>query len=298
MDSAVPHPTRVLVFGGQGMLGQAIARSFSSRWQVECVGSRDADVRRFSAVRDAVQVIQPEVVINAAAATAVDWCEQNRESAFQVNAWGARNVALASEGCRLVYIGSCGVFDNNRMMHDEYETPRPLSVYAESKYAGERLSVEHHRSVAVVRVGWLFGGDRGGRKNFVARRLEEAMASTEPIRSVVDRFGSPTWVDDACRGLEGILEADLKGVIHLSNEGIGSRFDYVQTVLRASGVERELVPASSSEMWRPAPVPVSEALISLNRGFAGLPLLRPWQEAVAMYVRQLMSDGRGVGATT
>lgn len=192
---------KVLVLGGSGQLGQAIARDPSaSKYEVHAPPTAQVDVRDSATLLASIDAIRPDYVINCAAYTAVDRAESERDLAFLVNADGARHVAEACNrsGAYLIHISTDYVFDGaSDRAYRESDAAMPLNVYGESKLLGEHYVAAAAPGSCVLRVSWLFGSSSS---SFVAKILARAQRG-EPLRVVDDEFGCPT----AAAGVAGVL---------------------------------------------------------------------------------------------
>lgn len=283
--------SRLLVTGGGGMLATDLARLAEARGHhVSALAHADLDVTSPADVRAAVEGLRPHAVVQAVG-LAVDVCEERREEAMRVHAWGTACVARECEraGATFVCVSSCGLFGDDVRFYDEYDTPALKTEYARSKHAGERLARDLCRRAFVVRPGWLFGGTPGHARNFVARRWDEARR-VPVVKSAGDKFGSPTFTEDLAARILDLLDTEAYGLYHVTNGGGGSRYDYVRHIIETFGLPTPVEKVDSSRYPRAAPVPACEMLENLNTRFLGLPALPPWQEAVERYVNRLRKD--------
>jgi len=226
---------------------------------------------------------RPDVIFNCAAITDVDGCETQRERAFAVNAEGAGNVAAcaAALGAKCIHVSTDYVFDGRkRAPYVEEDAPAPLSVYGESKLAGERLVAARGKGWCIARTSWLYGR---GRKNFVDDMVLRARQNGE-LSVVTDLVGSPTWSRDLATALIALAQSPAQGIFHAANAGGCSRFEQAQFMLKVAGVEARLRRARARAFPRPARVPAYCALdsgkLARETGF----VMRPWQEALEMYL--------------
>jgi dTDP-4-dehydrorhamnose reductase len=245
------------------------------------------DVGDAQAVALAFSRERPDAAINCAAWTDVDGAESHREEAYTINAAGAGNVARAAAqaGVPLVHVSTDYVFDGEPP-HDDAGSPRaylesdptgPRSVYGESKLAGEQEVLAASPRHAVVRSSWLFGVDG---RNFVATMLRLA-GEREQVKVVDDQAGCPTWTGHLAPGLIGLLERDVRGLVHLAGGGHVSWNGFAQEIFRQADVDCRVEPATSAEMARPAPRPAWSALESERDDILPLP---PWQDGLAGYL--------------
>lgn len=185
----MPASPRIVVLGGGGQLGRALARAGSPF--VVALGHAGADVTDAAALRAALVATRADVVVNAAAYTAVDRAESEPQACFAVNRDGAGNVAAACAALRLrlIHISTDYVFDGAKgLPYREQDGRNPQSAYGASKAAGEDLVLARHEGALVLRTAWLFGLDR---PNFVRTVLRLALSGL-PLRFVSDQLGSPT----------------------------------------------------------------------------------------------------------
>lgn len=267
------------------MLGRDLTPVLDARHQVIPLNRADADVTNAAALRRAVGAAQPDTVIHLAAFTAVDECERQRETAFQVNGQGTRNVASACRdlGVPLMYISTDYVFDGSKPSpYVESDDPHPINVYGESKLEGERSVMETLDRFWIVRVSWLFG-PMG--KNFVRTILDRARVGAA-LRVVNDQVGAPTYTADLSQKIGEMIERDCPpGVYHITNQGYCSWFEFAREALRQSELGgAALAPISSGESARPARRPKNSRLANARLASEGLSLLPAWQDALARYL--------------
>jgi dTDP-4-dehydrorhamnose reductase len=272
---------RVTLFGASGLLGQALAQELSAE-QLTALSSRDADLRHHARVRAVIRESRPEWILLSAAYTDVDGCESNRDMAFAVNCEGAINVAQAARevGSRLLFLSTDYVFDGSKRSPYEISDARnPASVYGESKACAEERLLEILPEVCIARTSWLFG--HGG-KCFPATILK--LASTRPEISVVnDQRGSPTFTRDLASVLAHLCRADAHGIVHITNSGNCTWYDFATEIVRASGLPAKVKPVTTAEFPRPARRPAYSVLspASLHTYNVHMP---EWRDALRRYL--------------
>ena len=182
---------RVLITGAHGQVGQELMHSAPASWQVSGFGSKELDIRDAQLVLDTVQKLQPQLIINAAAYTAVDKAESDQDCAYAVNQHGTRNLAAAAQrfDCPLLHISTDYVFDGkHNQPYTEHDIPAPNSVYGDSKLQGEQaINAVCHKYI-IVRTSWVFGF-RGN--NFVKTMLRLGQ-ERDALSIVSDQVGGPT----------------------------------------------------------------------------------------------------------
>jgi dTDP-4-dehydrorhamnose reductase len=272
---------RVTLFGASGLLGHDLVRQLRNE-QVTALSSKDADLRDRDRVRNVIHDSRPDWVILAAAYTDVDGCESNRDLAFAVNCEGAINVAEAvrEAGSRLLFLSTDYVFDGSkRLPYQLSDTRNPTSVYGESKARAEERLLEILPEVCIARTSWLFGP---GGKCFPATILK--LASTRSEISVVnDQRGSPTFTRDLASALVELCRADARGIVHVTNSGECTWYEFASEIVRASGLPTKVKPVTTAEFPRPARRP-AYSVLSLDSLHAYNVHLPDWQDALHRYL--------------
>jgi len=275
---------KVLVLGAGGMLGKDLVPILSVKGQVWARDIDDFDITDPKRVQREVEALQPQVLVNAAAYTDVDGCESRKELAFAVNAEGARNVAraCAAIGGRMIHLSTDYVFDgSSRIPYGEENLPNPRNVYGSSKLQGERYIQEILENHLIVRTEWLYG--RHG-KNFVDTILKYAGQQKE-LRVVDDQRGSPTFTRDLSLALERLIGMEARGILHVTNSGSCTWFEFARQILREKGYDHvQVIPISSEELSRPARRPASSVMDCQRYEKLTGRKMRPWKEAIKEYL--------------
>ena len=240
---------RVLITGAAGMLGSAMVPAFIAGGHevtasdlvprdIDGVALQHLDVRDGAAVRAAISATSPDVVLHLAAETDLETCQSDPDGAYRTNTVGTQLVALAARdaGATLVYISTAGVFDGTKTdgPYTEFDAPRPINVYGDSKYQGELIVMRTTPRYFVVRAGWMIGGGDRDHK-FVAKVLSQLREGRRTIHAVTDKLGTPTYTVDFAMNLLALLETDLHGLYHMACRGEGSRFDVAKELVRLLG---------------------------------------------------------------
>jgi dTDP-4-dehydrorhamnose reductase len=271
---------RVLLTGAGGQLGLELSEILPDRGhEVVALDRQGLDVADPDAVEGAFEEGSPELVVNAAAYTNVDGCEEATDLAYSVNALGPRNLAQACErrGCELLHVSTNYVFDGRgERPYEPFAPPNPISAYGRTKLAGEELVTRLTNRWYVVRSAGVYG--RG--HNFVRTMLRVA-EERDSLKVKDDEFISPTYARDLAEGIAGIVEDGRYGLYHLTNAGSCSWYEFTREIFRLAGVETEVVPIPGSEYPLPAARPANGVLSTLSS-----PELRHWSEALADYLAQ------------
>jgi len=248
------------------------------------------DVTDRGAALGVVRSARPDVVVNCAAWTAVDACEGDPQRAEAANATAVQHLVEACDavGSRLVQISTDYVFDGTLdRPYREDDATNPQSVYGRSKRAGELAALAMGEGSVVVRTSWVCG-TRGS--NMVKTVLRLAAERPE-LAFVDDQVGHPTFTQDLAPLLRRVVTDGLHGLVHATNQGACSWYDFAREVVAAAGRDPSMVrPISTADLQppRPAPRPANSVLENVALAAAGIPLLRHHREAVAETVAALM----------
>jgi len=258
---------KTLIFGAGGMLGTDLCSVFP--YAVTFKHS-DIEITDRELVIETIEMIKPDVVINAAAYTDVDGCEDNTELAFDVNGKAPGYIAQGCSlvGAKLVHFSTDYVFDGSKKEYVESDITDPINVYGKSKLLGERDIIENMNDYRIIRTSWLFG--HHGR-NFVNTILKLS-GEMDTVSVVDDQFGKPTFTADLAHETAAIIGL-AQGVYHIMNEGICSWYEF------ASAVIGNAVPCSSDEFLRKAKRPEYSVLVNTKTA-----PMRHWREALVDYM--------------
>jgi len=272
---------KILLLGKNGQLGWELERTLAPLGDVTAPGRADADLSRPDDLRELVRAVRPQIIVNAAAYTNVDRAESERDIAMTVNGFapGVLAAEALDANALLIHYSTDYVFDGSggssrstpaggqAHAYTESDTPNPLSIYGQSKLAGERAIQEAGGDHLILRTSWLYSL-RG--ESFVGKVLAWGR-NQQSLRIVQDQVGSPTWARMLAeitaqligRGVKYCTER--KGLYHLAGAGSASRFEWAQKILeldphRAEHVYRELLPALSRNFPTPAQRPLVSAL--------------------------------------
>lgn len=280
----------VAVVGASGQLGTDVVRVLwkAGGYAVSPLTHEQIDVSDDASVRAALDRVRPNAVVNCAAFHRVDECEAQPAEALRVNALGALNIAraCAAAGALCVHISTDYVFGGHgRGPYSEEHLPSPVNVYGVSKLAGEHLVAQACPRWLVVRVASLFGTApaRAKQGNFVETILAKA-ALGQPIRVVDDMRMSPTYAYDAARALEHLIRHGAHGIVHLSNAGACTWYEFASKIVALAALRARVVSISSAEYPTRARRPADCSLFSVRATDAVRRCLRPWDEALRAYL--------------
>lgn len=285
----------VIVIGGSGQLGVDVISAFTNAGHsVQNLTHELVEIADLNSCRQALAncSVTPNVVIDCAAFHQLERCEETPQTAFAVNALGARNLALLSRefGFLLVYISTDYVFDGiSSRRYLESDCPSPLNVYGNTKLSGElfvRAISPHHQ---VVRVSGLYGlspcRGKGGR-NFVQRMLELA-EERKKIRVVTDEVLSPTYTVDAARQLLVLADSGETGLFHATAQGQCSWYEFAKEIFEITGADVDLQPAEPGEFPVKTSRPKFSALENGRLKALGIDVMPDWSSGLRRYLSEL-----------
>ena len=283
---------KILITGANGQLGHELVRAaIASGHKVTATSHETLDITKKSDVDAAIQAAQPDVVIHAAAWTAVDACESDPEKALLVNGTATKHVVDAAHavGAHVVYISTDYVFDGSKTSaYDEGDATNPQSVYGSSKLAGERAL---GATDAIVRISWVCGFYGGNMVKTILRLAEQPQ-----LKFVDDQIGNPTFADDAAEMIVRIATEKRSGTWHVTNQGEVSWYEFAREVLIAGGFDADkVIPIKTHELQppRPATRPFNSVLNNGSLKRAGIELLPDFRVPLARLVSQIQRNERG-----
>jgi dTDP-4-dehydrorhamnose reductase len=271
----------ILVIGASGMLGHDLMATLEG--DVRGLDLPDIDITSLESVRRVLLTLKPETIINAAAYTDVDGCESNVETAMAVNGEGVGLLALTAReiGAKLVQISTDYVFNGGKgSPYVEDDPQEPLSIYGESKLAGE-LNAAMAPDFLIIRTQWLYGLHG---KNFVETMLRLAGEKSE-LAVVDDQIGSPTFTRDLAAAIKALLDKGCSGTYHAANSGFCSWNEFAKAIFAEEGLQITVNGMTTKELNRPANRPLYSTLdcckLTADSGYQP----RHWREALKEYLQ-------------
>ena len=240
---------KVWIAGSNGQIGNAINQVLDPlEMEVFNTDKDELDITETDEVLSFGEINRPDVIINCAAVTDTNLCEQNPELAFRVNALGARNLSIVARkvGAKFVQLSTDDVFDGmSRTPYSEFDDTNPRTVYGRSKRAGENYVKEFTSKHFIVRSNWVYG--KGN--NFVNRVLEAA-DEKKPLAVASDQFGSPTSAKDLAKLILHLIQTNEYGTYHVTCKGVCNRYEFAKAILEITGKDVDLrsVPTNESDL--------------------------------------------------
>jgi len=283
-----------MITGASGQLGLALHYLLMNQTKYELLRTdalagaegeiKALDITDETAVKNYIELMRPEIIINCAALTAVDLCESEQEKAYQINALGPKYLAQAAESSKatLVHISTDYVYDGQATepFSEEMQT-NPGSIYGKTKQAGDEFVLGICKKAFVLRTAWVYGEG----KNFVKTMLRLAESGNK-IRVVSDQFGTPTSALELARVIIFLMETDSYGVYHATCEGFTNWYDFAVTIFEEAGKTIQVEPISTSEYSAPANRPMYSVLdnkaLRERHGY----VMKEWKEALKEYMNK------------
>ena len=277
---------KIAITGANGQLGQSLVAALGSQHEIVALSRADVDLATPDAT-ERIVATGADLVIHPAAYTDVDGCARDPGRAYRVNCLGTRAVALACAqlDAPLVYVSTNEVFSGAATRpYYEYDAAGPINAYGWSKWCGEQAVRELLRRFYIVRVAWLFGGQR----NFVRTVLRLAR-ERGALTMVADEVGSPTYAADVAEAVGALITRPAYGTYNFVNSGHCSRYEFAQEILRQSGLAHvPLTPMALADFKRDSTPPPFSPLANEAGAAIGI-TLRPWSDALASYMNTLPS---------
>ena len=288
---------KILVTGCNGQLGRAIRKEYAASDVefintdvVEGEGVVSLDITDVDAVLKLVRAEKPDVIINCAAHTNVDKCEEQWNLAYKINAIGPRNLSIAATeaDAKMIHVSTDYVFEGNGTRpYTEFDAPNPVSAYGKTKLEGENFVREFAKKHFILRTAWLYGDG----KNFVKTMLALAENHDE-LNVVCDQVGTPTSAVELAKMIHYLEGTENYGTFHATCEGDTNWADFAEAIFKRAGKNvkvnhvtskqyKEMNPASAN---RPAYSILEDYMIKLTSDF----VMADWQDALDVYMKELL----------
>lgn len=270
---------KVLVIGANGLLGQKIVETFLDDFEVHGIGRKNkpslefdkfnytvCDITNREQILELVRTFEPHFIVNSAAYTNVDGCEDEKEDCWKINVVGVENLANTAKrfGIHVVHISTDYVFDGVEGNYDEESRPKPLGYYGRTKLAAENALISSGIDCAIVRTMILFGMGIDLNHNFVTWIIEK-LTNGESIKIVDDQFGHPTLVDDLAKAILKIVDLKKTGIYNIAGSECMSRFELAQKIAEVFDLNSALIHSiKTKDLNQKAPRPLNSSF-DLNK---------------------------------
>jgi dTDP-4-dehydrorhamnose reductase len=258
--------TRILLTGADGQLGQELQQTLMPLGEVIALTRQELDLSQGEHIRQLVQQIQPAIIVNSAAYTAVDKAESEVDLAQAVNGTAPTIMAEEAEkiGALLLQVSTDYVFDGQKNTpYLETDPTHPLSSYGKSKLAGEVGIQQVTDNYLILRTAWVYGVY--GKGNFVKTMLRLGQ-DREELRVVADQVGSPSWAKDIAEAIAQLLQSETTGIYHFTNSGVVSWYDFAIAIFEEASAlgfplkVQRVIPITTADYPTPAVRPAYSVL--------------------------------------
>lgn len=298
---------KILITGSQGQLGKALNKFYADNQEVQLINTDvgELDITNEEAVMEKVLSIHPDVIINCAAHTQVDKCEEEQDKAYLINAIGPKNLSEAANqvGAVIVHLSSDYVFDGAKNRpYVEGDKYNPQSIYGKTKLEGEEFVRKIAEKYYIVRTAWLYGDGH----NFVNTMLKLAQ-TRESVKVVEDQYGTPTSVEEVVKVIDLLTASEKYGTYHATCEGKCNWCQFTRKIYQLCGMTTQVIPVSTEEYGaaakRPAYSVLENRMLKENFDYS----MADWEDALKKYLTEkklvkeendnLMSDKKRVLVT-
>ncbi|BAY81023.1 dTDP-4-dehydrorhamnose reductase [Calothrix parasitica NIES-267] len=245
----------ILLIGCNGQVGTQLKKALQAYSNLIAVARPEVELAQPETIRNLIEQWEPQIIINAAAYTAVDKAENEPELVNKINAVAPRILAEEANKSQalLIHISTDYVFDGkSNRPYQENDLTNPLSIYGETKLAGEQAVNSICSNYLILRTAWVYGS--GGKSNFVKTMLRLGAQKSE-LKVVSDQIGSPTWATDIAQTIATLITKDepKSGIYHYTNSGVASWYDFAVAIFE----EAKLL-GFPLKIQRVVPIPTSE----------------------------------------
>jgi len=290
---------KIVIIGSKGQLGSDCCKILAKDNDITACDIPQIDIGSQESVDTYLNAITPDSIINCAAYTAVDACEDELQLSWKVNAEGPKHLAKAADrlGSRLIHVSTDYVFDGHKKPPGAYietDPTNPLSQYGKSKLAGEEAVAQYASRYVTLRTAWLYSASG---PNFLKTMLRLAVADPDrELKVVNDQYGSLTWSFSLAEQIKNILHSDINGIVHTTAEGYSTWYEGARYFLDTIGVPYTMKPCTTKEYPTPAHRPANSILENKALKDAKLSTFRTWQEDIDKYIaenwEQLLAEAR------
>jgi len=288
---------KIYIAGAGGMLGDAFYKVFKDNYILKCTDIdlnskwlNFLDFRKYKEYEKDVIDFNPDYLFHLGAITDLEVCENDSENAYQTNTISVENATYIANKLNIpmLYISTAGIFDGKQDIYDDWDQPNPLGVYARTKYLGEKFVQSNKNNYLICRPGWMMGGGPKKDKKFIKKITTQIKDNVKILNIVDDKFGTPTYTIDFAKNVKSILEKEYWGLYNMVCDGLTSRFDVTEELLKILNLNNEIkINKVNSAFFSNkyfAPRPHSERLINSKLKLRSLNIMKNWKIALKEYV--------------
>jgi dTDP-4-dehydrorhamnose reductase len=285
------------------MLGEAFYKEFNKDYKLKCTDKNVnekwisfLDFRDFDAYKKDVEMFAPDYLFHLGGYTDVEFCEKNANEAYIINTLAVENAVLIANALNIpiLYISTSAIFDGAKQLYDDWDQPNPPSVYARSKYLGERFVVENANRYLVCRAGWMMGAGPVKDKKFIQKLMKQLKDGKKEFFIVNDKDVTPTYTYDFAKNVKLLIEKEIWGLYNMVCDGLTSRLEVATELLKILKLENKIkITGVNSDFFKDdyyAKRAPCERLENRKLKLRGLNLMRNWKIALAEYIENYYQD--------
>lgn len=276
---------KIIVTGCNGQLGRAVNLEFQNNSEIEFVNTDvdELDITNIDKVMKFARQVKPYAIINCAAHTGVDACEDEWDKAYKINAIGPRNLSIAASetGAKMIHVSTDYVFNGKAdKPYTEFDKPDPQGAYGKTKLAGENMVRDFANRYFILRTAWLYGDG----KNFVKTMLRLS-ENNDKVRVVGDQVGSPTSAKELAAVIAQLIFTENYGIFHATCEGSCSWAEFAEEIFKMAGKKTVVETISTEEFGAKAPRPAYSILENYMLKLTTDYKFADWHDALEVYMK-------------
>ena len=286
---------RILVFGGEGMLGTSLQKikydgeiiiTDKENYKIYC------DIRDIKSCNNIIDQYNPDIILNFAALVDLEYCQLEKDDCYLTNTISALHLFNLAKDRDIpyVFISTAGIFGNDKEYYTEQDTPYPLSTYGKSKYYTEQvIQNQSYNKYWIFRAGWMMGSGPNKDKKFVNKIMKQINAGAKDLFVVDDKLGVPTYTKDFAESILRHIQEELPyGLYNMVSQGESSRYETALVINEHLnlGVNVHKVESDYFEKEYFAPRPYSEKLINKNLNDLSRNYMRDWKVCLKEYLNE------------
>ena len=294
---------KIFLSGVGGMLGEAFYNVFSKNYLLKCTDIdlnetwlHYLDFRNANKYQLAVKEFKPDYLFHIGAYTDLEFCEKNPIDAHLTNTDSVKTaVSISNQLCiPLLYISTAGIFDGLKVSYDENDIPKPMGIYAKTKYEAEKFVQSNCNKFLICRAGWMMGGGPKKDKKFINKIIKQIKDGKKELFIVDDKVGTPTYTYDFANNLKLLLENNIWGLFNMVCSGFVSRFDVTKKLISILNLENQIkITKVNSDYWKKkyfVSRPDSECLINKKLNKLKMNIMRDWKVCLNEYINKSYKD--------
>ena len=249
---------KILITGGSGQLGNCFSLMFNKKYNLLTLPKTEFDITNTEKIRTIIKEHNPEIIINCAAMTDVDGCEDNPILAENINVLAIRDILNIFKGL-FIHISTDYVFDGKKGPYKEDDIPNPINVYGKTKYVGEEIVTHHSKQWVILRTNVLF--DLASKASFVSW-VVNSLRENKEIFVVNDQINNPIWINDFAKIIDLVIANDLRGLFHVGSDTLCSRYEFAKMIAEVFNLKKgKIYPISTESLDQNAKRPLKSGLI-------------------------------------